>query len=256
MIYHLLHACLLTNSARPLEAISDKHKIAHCNVMCDLQLVLQIPRDEEGEPLYEDFICHKCSPICSFLKLYPDEIWASSKQISLSQADKNYSNVMEGPSDHTNSEKHDNDVLVDDVGGEKTSTEDICTEDIAVPEKANLNSSGSGCKIATDMNATSVDSEKALPFFMSRGWRDTLCRCEKCVTFYAHRGVAYLIDKEDSIEEYEKIAKQKRLKKLEQQEGAETNFLNSLGHVEKIEILSGINDLKNELQSFLVTLFT
>jgi hypothetical protein len=55
MIYHLLHACLLTNYARPLEAISDKHKIAHCNVMCDLQLVLQIPRDEEGEPLYEDF---------------------------------------------------------------------------------------------------------------------------------------------------------------------------------------------------------
>jgi E3 ubiquitin-protein ligase UBR7 len=117
-----------------------------------------------------------------------------------------------------------------------------------------LDSSGSGCKLETDIDTTSADSEKIMPIFMSRGWRDTLCRCEKCVNFYTRQGVAYLIDKEDSIEEYEKIAKQKRLKKLEQQEGAETNFLNSLGHVQKIEILSGINDMKNELQSFLVTL--
>lgn len=219
-------------------------------------LVLQIPRDEEGEPLYEDLICHKCSPICSFLKLYPDAIWASSKQNPASQAEKNDSNVMEGPSDHANGEKHENGVLVDDMGGGKTSTEDNCTKDAAVPEKANLDSSGSGCKLGTDINTTSADSEKTIPFFMSRGWRDTLCRCEKCVSFYTRQGIAYLIDKEDSIEEYEKIAKQKRLKKLEQQEGAETNFLNSLGHVQKIEILSGINDMKDELRSFLVTLYT
>jgi E3 ubiquitin-protein ligase UBR7 len=215
--------------------------------------VLQIPRDEEGEPLYEDFICHKCSPICSFLKLYSDEVWASSKKISSSQADKNDSNVMEGPSDYANSDKHENDVI-NHVGSENTSTEDNCTKDISAPEKANLDSSGSGCKLETDIDTTSADSEKIMPIFMSRGWRDTLCRCEKCVNFYTRQGVAYLIDKEDSIEEYEKIAKQKRLKKLEQQEGAETNFLNSLGHVQKIEILSGINDMKNELQSFLVTL--
>jgi E3 ubiquitin-protein ligase UBR7 len=183
--------------------------------------------------------------------LYSDEVWASSKKISSSQADKNDSNVTEGPSDHANSDKHENGVL-DDVGSsEKTSTEDNCTKDIAAPERANLDSSGSGCKLETYIDTTSADSEKIMPFFMSRGWRDTLCRCEKCVTFYAQQGVAYLIDKGDSIEEYEKIAKQKRLKKLEQQEGAETNFLNSLGHVEKIEILSGINDLKNEFQSFL-----
>ncbi|GJM98289.1 hypothetical protein PR202_ga15284 [Eleusine coracana subsp. coracana] len=220
-----------------------------------LNSVEEVPRDEEGEPLYEDFICHKCSPICSFLKLYPDAIWAT-KQNSVSQADKNDSNVMEGSSDHANSEKLENGVLVDDVGSEKTSVEGNCTKDIAVSEKANFDSSSSGCKLGTDINTTSADSEKTMPFFMSRGWRDTLCRCEKCVNFYVRQGIAYLIDKEDSIEEYEKIAKQKRQKKLEQQEGAETNFLNSLGHVQKIEFLSGINDIKNEIQSFVVTLFT
>ncbi|KAF0932032.1 hypothetical protein E2562_007838, partial [Oryza meyeriana var. granulata] len=66
-------------------------------------------------------------------------------------------------------------------------------------------------------------------------YEDFICpkcspECETCTNFYAQRGVAYLIDKEDSIEEYEKVAKQKREKKLEQQEGAEANFLNSLDH--------------------------
>uniref|UniRef100_A0A0A9EC26 PHD-type domain-containing protein n=1 Tax=Arundo donax TaxID=35708 RepID=A0A0A9EC26_ARUDO len=218
----------------------------------DLNSIEEIPRDEEGEPLYEDFICHKCSPVCCFLKLYPDTIWASSTQNSASQADKTYSNVTEGPSGHDTDEKHENGVLVDHMGSEKASIEDNGTNDIVVPEKANLNgSSGSDCKLGMDISAKSADSEKNVPFFMSKGWRDTLCRCEACTNFYAQQGITYLIDKDDSIERYEKIAKQKRKQKLEQQEGAETNFLNSLNHVQKIEILSGINDMKNEFQSFL-----
>ncbi|KAG2611982.1 putative E3 ubiquitin-protein ligase UBR7 [Panicum virgatum] len=218
-----------------------------------LNSIEEIPRDEEGEPLYEDFICHKCSPVCYFLKLYPQTIWASSKQDLASQTNTNDSTVMEGgPSDHANIEKHENGALVDQMGGEKTSMENGSIKDIAVPEKANLeDSSGNNCKLGTDVNTMPDGTEKNMPFFMSKGWRNTLCRCLTCTNFYAQRGIAYLVDKEDSIEEYEKIAKQKREKKLEQQEGAETNFLNSLNHVQKIEMLSGINDMKNEFQSFL-----
>ncbi|RZR97756.1 hypothetical protein BHM03_00026994 [Ensete ventricosum] len=62
----------------------------------------------------------------------------------------------------------------------------------------------------------------------------------------------YLTDKEDTIEEYEKMAKSKREEKLKQQEGAEMNFLNTLDHVQKIEILSGIADMKNEFRTFLL----
>uniref|UniRef100_A0A0A9EYR3 UBR-type domain-containing protein n=1 Tax=Arundo donax TaxID=35708 RepID=A0A0A9EYR3_ARUDO len=217
-----------------------------------LNSIEEIPRDEEGEPLYEDFICHKCSPVRYFLKLYQDTIWASSTQNSASQADKTDSNVAEGPSGHANIEKHENGSLADHMGIEKTSVEDNCTKDISVPEKASLDSSsGSNCKLGVDINTKPADSENNMPFFMSKGWRNILCRCETCTNFYSQQGIAYVIDKEDSIEEYEKIAKQKRGKKLEQQEGAETNFLNSLNHVQKIEILSGINDMKNEFQSFL-----
>lgn len=161
-----------------------------------------------------------------------------------------------GPSGHANIEKPENGALVDHMSSEKNSVEDNSAKDIAAPEKANLdNNSGGNCNLGMDINiisAASADSEKKMPFFMCKGWREILCRCETCTNFYTQQGIAYLIDKEDSIEEYEKIAKQKREKKLEQQEGAEANFLNSLNHVQKIEILSGISDMKNEFQSFLV----
>ena len=230
--------------------------IQNVSVLNDF-LVLQIPGDEEGEPLYEEFICHKCSPVCHFLKLYPDTIWASGKQNLAVQTDGSDPNVMEKPSGHANTEKHENGALVDHTVGEKTSIGNDSTKSVAVPEEANLgSSSGSNCKLGMDVNTMPAVTDKSEPFFMSKGWRETLCRCETCINFYAQRGIAYLIDKEDSIEEYERIAKQKREKKLEQQQGAATNFLNSLDHVQKIEMLSGINDMKNEFQSFLVTIFS
>ena len=221
-------------------------------------LALQIPCDEEGEPLFEDFICHKCSPVCSFLKLYPDTIWAASKQTSASpsKAVAADSNGMEGGySGHADTEKNENGAPVDHQSVEKTSVTDNCTKDTAASEKPNLGDNSAGnCKLGMDINTKSADSGKSMPFFLARGWRETLCRCTICTNFYAPRSIAHLTDKEDSIEEYEKIAKQKRQKKLEQQEGAEANFINSLNHVQKIEIFSGINAMKNEFQSFMVKL--
>lgn len=158
-----------------------------------------------------------------------------------------------GSSGHADIEKNENGAPVDHRSIENTSVEENCTKDIAASDKSILgDNSGGSCKIGVDINTASADSEKTMPFFMSKGWRETLCKCGTCTNFYAQRGIAHLTDKEDSIEEYEKIAKQKREKKLEQQEGAEANFINSLNHVQKIEILSGINDMKNEFQSFMV----
>ncbi|KAG6482386.1 hypothetical protein ZIOFF_059017 [Zingiber officinale] len=127
----------------------------------------KIPRDEDGEPVYDDFVCEKCASIFSFLKLYPSSIWALPKQ-------KNVPSVQSG------------------------------TENMSV-----IHESSSG--------------------------NDSTCE----------NGT------EDTIEEYEKMAKSKREEKLKQQEGAELNFLNTLNHVQKIEIFSGIADMKNELHSFL-----
>lgn len=111
-----------------------------------------------------------------------------------------------------------------------------------------------GCAIGTDLNSC-PDFEKK-PLFLSKNWRNILCRCEKCLEMYKQRKVSYLLDAEDTIVEYEKKAKEKRTEKLEKQEGDALDLLNSLNHVAKVEILHGIKDFQDELQGLLVYIVT
>lgn len=39
---------------------------------------MQFPRDEEGEPIFDELICKSCVPKCSFLSKYPDFVIAPS----------------------------------------------------------------------------------------------------------------------------------------------------------------------------------
>ncbi|VFQ99356.1 unnamed protein product [Cuscuta campestris] len=180
-----------------------------------------IPRDEEGEPIYEDFICQGCASVCSFLMLYPPKVFAP-----VPQKDKA---IMK----------------------EKEVAENVPLS-LGSSEETNGASSSEKCIIGLKLSeAASADTEKSKPMFLCKNWREALCRCPSCVDLYNQKGVAFLLDKEDTIAEYEAMAKQKREMFLEKQ-GSE--FLNKLGHIEKMEILTGIADFKNELQSFLGSL--
>lgn len=169
---------------------------------------------------------------CCFLKLYPKSILASSN--------KKATPVHAEPGN---------------VSSEKDGEDAKKEPDVEKGNACSCNhSSSSTCILGIDINSTSVVFEKKEPMFLSKSWRDLLCRCSTCFNHYTQEGIGYLIEKEDSLEEYEKMAKQKREEKLQQQEGAELNFLNTLNHVQKMEILNGIADMKNEFQSFLVCL--
>ncbi|KAK1564970.1 hypothetical protein Q3G72_015999 [Acer saccharum] len=224
----------------------------------------EIPRDEEGEPRYEDFICKACSAVCSFLTLYPQTIWAAAVKCNGAANTNKDKDVMEdnpsacgsgkletGTRSHISPTK-DN-VPVDansgsssggkeNIIGESSNANigsDLCTKDA----NSHIN-----CLLGDNQPADIIDSK---PLFLSKNWRDLLCRCEKCLDMYRQKQISYLLDKEDSIAEYERTAKQKREEKLQQQEGAELTLLNKLGHVEKMEILNGIADMKDEFRTFL-----
>ncbi|KAK3016055.1 hypothetical protein RJ639_007542 [Escallonia herrerae] len=188
----------------------------------------KVPRDEEGEPLYEDFICQACSVACPFLTLYPETIWAAVKQPESVNTRKG--DVEIAPSANSESVSTGKAMLLGENSGAGSSTT---------------------CILQVDLVAAPPSLEKSKPMFLSKNWREALCRCEKCEQFYTEKRVGFLLDKEDTIAEYEKMGKQKREEKLQQQEGVELKLLDRLGHVEKIEIMSGIADMKNEIHAFL-----
>ncbi|KAL9993275.1 putative chromatin regulator PHD family [Helianthus debilis subsp. tardiflorus] len=210
-----------------------------------LDSTIKIPRDEDGEPLYEDLICHMCSPICSFLTLYPKTIFAAHQEPNSATPSKEKGVMQTAPS----------------AAGSSTMSEDASSEPLTVePAVPDNNSKSVGdddkgksdaCRLGVDLLSAELTSEKSQPMFLVKNWREVLCGCQKCSDFYVKKGISFLLDKEDSIAEYEKIAKQKRDEKMQQLEGAELNFLSNLGHVEKMEILSGIADMKDEIRSFL-----
>lgn len=222
--------------------------------------VQQIPRDEEGEPLYEDFICGTCSAVCSFLRLYPRAIWAGERQHADTINVSKDKDVVEDIPSACGSGFSEKDISSEKIQAPTSAKSEPVPEGLPLGENSGQDKKPNECTVANP-NATCIigvdliaDSPKSegKPMFLSKNWRDALCRCERCSDFFKQRSIYFLLDKEDSIVEYEKVAKQKREEKLQQQEGAEINLFNNLGHVEKIEILNGIADIKDELRTFLV----
>ncbi|KAG6688351.1 hypothetical protein I3842_11G120500 [Carya illinoinensis] len=224
----------------------------------------EVPRDEEGEPLYEDFICRACSTGFSFLGSYPQSIWAAGRQCDATVDTNKDKNVLEDTSSAGGSGKVKNDVDAHnnpEIDHTKSNSELACDGDGTSLGENSQNNVGSDQCVRTSSPLTTCvlgvkpeNTSPALenkPLFLSKNWRDVLCRCEKCLVIYNEKRIAFLLDKEDSIAEYEKMATQKRTEKLQEREGAELSLFNNLGHIEKMEILNGIADMKNEIHGFL-----
>lgn len=226
----------------------------------------EIPRDEEGEPLYEDFICKACSEVCFFLKLYPEVVWAAGKQPNAPVQVSKDKGILEDKPSTCGSEKplgdasHDSpkiDEAQTSVDSESISNGKGLAQGGSCNSSTALNKCTEGtnlhvnCLLGVNILAAASPVAHSKPIFLSKNWRDALCKCNNCLEYYNQKRIAFLLDKDDSIVEYEKMAKQKREEKLQQQEGAELSFFNKLGHVEKVEILKGIEEMKDGLRTFL-----
>lgn len=144
-------------------------------------------------------------------------------------------------------ENHPLDSIVGNANSETIATEaksDCKVEEVGGPS--------SKCIIGIDLARESPSTDQPKPLFLSKNWRESLCTCDNCTEFYAQKEIKFLTDKEDTIAEYERKAQQIRSENIQKQEGAELSFFNNLHHVAKMELLSGINDMKNEFCAFMV----
>lgn len=243
-----------------------------------INFLVQVPRDEEGEPLYEDFICQGCAVECSFLTHYAQTILVSNHAEDKAVVKESVASSEKIEND--NPKDADADSLlakcievvdpnpIEDKAVVEQSPAGIALKKIetgncslstsvkvsAIEDKMPIDASteSSVCALGIDLIRNQPTLENSNPMFLSKNWRDVLCRCKNCSDFYGQKGVGYLLDKEDTIAEYERKAKLKRNENMQKQEGVEQDFLNNLGHVEKIELLSGIADMKKEFSAFLV----
>ncbi|KAH6783427.1 PHD finger protein-like protein [Perilla frutescens var. hirtella] len=207
----------------------------------------KIPRDEDGEPLFEDFICQDCAVVCSFLAHYPQNILATNVSGEESVVHENDPPLRSSEK----LEKENCSITSIEGNADAETIPAIAKQGVEVKECTEVAGPSSKCIIGIDLARDSPTMDKAKPMFLYKNWRESLCVCEKCSEFYAKKGIGFITDKEDSIAEYERMAKEKRNENLQKQEGAELNFLNNLDHVAKMEILSGIADMKNEFSAFL-----
>ncbi|KAJ7531680.1 hypothetical protein O6H91_14G054400 [Diphasiastrum complanatum] len=87
--------------------------------------------------------------------------------------------------------------------------------------------------------------------FLREAWRSELCRCDSCQSMYEMKGLTFLLEKGDTLVEYEERAKEMRKEHQEQEADATNAFLHNLNRVQQIEFLHGWNDMTSELTSFL-----
>ncbi|KAL9246648.1 hypothetical protein vseg_020156 [Gypsophila vaccaria] len=256
--------------------VEDEEEMVQCCICEDwfhrehlgLESSETIPVDEEGQVLYEDLICPGCSATCSFLTLYPCGIFVAPKKHDIeANEDRGKGTLEETPSACVTSGKIDGtscDLLEPCDNGVGTKPENIScnegldAEEISKKEPSLKNcsysgSSGTACQLGVDLGAATPlpNSNKAM--FVRKDWRALLCRCDKCSNFYKRKSVDFLLDKDDSIAAYEDQAKQRREERLLQQEQNSLNAFNNLGHVAKVEIMSGITEMQNEIGNFLAS---
>lgn len=264
------------NRPYPDPDVEEQEEMVQCCICEDwfhevhlgLESLDEIPKTEEGEALYDELICQNCSTNFSFLTLYPQSVWATSRENTAATAKEKGVLAEEVESgaessrkveDGIGSSNHDKDgnesSSVESLSGHKSSdlVNQVTVKDTVLQEFNEDAFSSVGCLLGTGIRANSLNSGRSKSMFLSRNWRDALCHCVSCLNYYSQKHISFILDKEDSIAEYEKIAKQKREEHQQQQAGIEQKFLDKLGHVQKIEILSGIADMKNEISSFLAS---
>jgi len=100
-------------------------------------------------------------------------------------------------------------------------------------------------------NMSKMVSHKGAVFFAS-GWREQLCRCEKCLEMYETHNCAFLMDNNDTVDHYEEMGKMLHDESCDTLEKGMRVF-NQQDRVTQIEQAQAYNELKHELTGFLRT---
>ncbi|KAH0637024.1 hypothetical protein KY289_036939 [Solanum tuberosum] len=161
----------------------------------DLESSDMVPRDDKGEPQFEDFICRGCATVCSFLKLYPDSIFAPVQQQTTTNSSRDKEVVEDAPltmgsskelsygSSSVKTHITDNNPKEDCNGKAVLLGENAATNTLLNQRNAVVGPS-TKCVVGLNLLEAPISLEKSKLMFLSKDWREDLCRCPNCTEFY------------------------------------------------------------------------
>ncbi|KAK4001907.1 E3 ubiquitin-protein ligase UBR7 [Daphnia magna] len=107
------------------------------------------------------------------------------------------------------------------------------------------------CKLeAKTIEKEQLNLKKAT--FWPEGWRNRLCRCEKCLALYADKKIQYLTDDQDTVEHYEQKGKMACVNRPSNNERL-MEALSSLDRIQQVEAITEYQSFAAELKDYLKT---
>ncbi|KAI8048093.1 hypothetical protein BDF22DRAFT_704326 [Syncephalis plumigaleata] len=180
---------------------------------------------------FEEFCCKACIERLPLLTCYALQ----------NDDDDDDDNLMEmkNPTDnrkrfHTSDELNDTDLTIKRVKVE--STEEVTTSTTAIVKS---------CPWTDEAKRKFTTIQPIRDYFFATGWRDQLCRCQKCMDIYQHEDIAYLLAIEDAYEPEKDEDSNASLFDLGMQK------LASMDRTQAINGLMAYNQLCGEIKSFL-----
>jgi E3 ubiquitin-protein ligase UBR7 len=225
-----------------------------------VEIIFQVPRDDEGGPLFEELICQSCSSSLDFLSNYNEVLVPLAGTSKSYKEDISIESNSKERTDFTHSIASTDNCLASTAGSSKESSGLASNLNSSSTERNGFHESATGsglnlyhCKLKSrEESCPTKRNGSARSLFLMRNWRLELCQCSNCCAMYSQKGVSFLIDQDDTLIKYEETAKLKRKEKMEATNGHDLSFLNSLGHTGQIEFLHGLNDMTTELSAFFV----
>lgn len=109
----------------------------------------------------------------------------------------------------------------------------------------------STCKLESEtIDKDQLNSKKAT--FWPEGWRNRLCRCEKCLAMYEEKKIKYLTDDQDTVEHYEQKGKMACVNRPSSNERL-MQALSSLDRIQQVEAITEYQSFATELKDYLKT---
>ncbi|OXA60503.1 putative E3 ubiquitin-protein ligase UBR7 [Folsomia candida] len=198
--------------------------------------VMPVGFDYEDIEQAVELICAGCTPKLNFLAFYGElQVKPSNSASAEVVEDSNAKNII------TNGEepsKHESPSNSQDSGVS------------SLPETETKSSINPNACPLTDTSCQ-AEMKPGNGTMWQDGWRKKLCRCDSCKAIYDAGGVSFLLDEEDTIENYEAAGQAKLDSEMVRAEESFTRQMNEMGHVGQIELISGYNNMKEALKDFL-----